>query len=228
MIRPIARAVERLAPWWAAPRVRGAEPDAVTGGTLWSSATRSSRALVVYLTAEPASARWLAGSLATRLDALLLVVDRSDQVDDVVAVVARTREATIGDGTLPPTAPVVVVGEGSAAPVALGVAHACASRLALLYPLSVGSESTARVPTTLIQAAGSGPERSRIVEFDRALRRAGVAVRETEYSDVDDGWAKRPRSSKGAARALTDLVGFLDRGIGQASTFDVIPGWDLH
>lgn len=210
----------------ATPAVPGAIADRLAGGTLWRS-EQTPRALVVYLTGSPGLSRWLAGSVAVRLDALVLVPIAVD-ASAVEQVVTAARSAS----RLTDRAPVVVVGEADAATSAIAASTALhASRLALLYPteLSVAAPGPERsIPTTLIQAAADSADRGTVAAMDAAWRRAGIAVRETEYSGIDDGWARYPRASKGSRRALDDLIGFLDRGIGQASTFDVIPGWDLH
>ena len=199
-------------------RVRGVSPASTDAGRLWRPDGGRIRALVICFTPDPAAFDWLAGSLALRLGAEVLVAAR---LGDPTASLAAARSAS-------DALPVAVVGEADAAPAAIEAARASGARLALLYPAALDGVEPAGIPTTLIQAAGSGAARPEVVRFDRALRLAGVAVRETEYADVTDGWARRRRRSSGSARALDDLVAFLDRGIGQASTFDVIPGWDLH
>lgn len=213
------------------PAVAGAVVERGAAGTTWRS-EQTPRALVVYLTGSPGLSRWLAGSVAVRLDALVLVPAAVDTAAVEAAVIEAAVTDVRSDSRLADHLPLVIVGEADAAASAIAAGTALgAARLALLYPtgLPVGSpEPRAPMPTTLIQAAADGADRGTIVAIDAAWRRAGIAVRETEYAGVDDGWARYPRASRGSRRALDDLIGFLDRGIGQASTFDVIPGWDLH
>ncbi len=210
------------------PPVRGSVGERHGDKMLWRSSTPP-RALVVYLTGSPGLSRWLAGSIANRLSALVLVRDPMTH-RLTTADIENCRFS--GGSNLSESAPTVVVGEADAASAAIELSVAVrAIRLALLYPTAVRdfrAASESLVPTTLVQAAATGDHRADVVALDSAWRRAGIAVRETEYSDVDDGWARYPRVTKGSGRALDDLIGFLDRGMGQASTFDVIPGWDLR
>lgn len=169
----------------------------------------------MHLTTAPATARWIAGSLARDLGAVVVVPDAPEHGAEALAALERDL-------------PLAVVGEGAACDAAAALARGRARRLALVAPPRLAAAVDGDWPTTLLQAAGDGEHRAAVVELERALRRAGVGVRETEYAGVDDDWARHPRVSRGASRALGDLVAFLDRGVGEAATFDVIPGWDLH
>jgi hypothetical protein len=204
----------------ATPAVRGVVSTASPRGDEYR-APGDATSLVVYFTGSPATARWLAGSLAVQLGCVVVVPARGADRASVLRDVADTH------GVDP--ARVAVVAEGDAASAAI---EACAglrvSRLALLYPTGVDVDGPPSAPTTLLQAARHGPHRESVVALDRMLRQAGVAVRETEYEAVPDGWARHPKLVSGAQRALGDLVAFLERGFGTQSTFEVIPGWDLH
>lgn len=208
----------------ATPAVRGARTRATDQGQEYSSDAAAS-SLVVYFTGLPETARWLAGSLAVRLATEVLVADtRAGRGADPAPLLA----AAIADRGLDASR-VAVVGEGDASTAAV---TACAgirvARLALLYPAIAEVEAPESMPTTLIQAARYGPDRAAVLALDALLRRSGVAVRETEYESVPDGWARHPKLVPGSSRALGDLVAFLERGFGVPSTFEVIPGWDLH
>ena len=221
-----AQWAERRAPGlWAAVGARPVKGTSVVStpvGTVWTGT--GALFLVVLLAPDPRTTRWLAGSLVTRLGAVVLVPDPDADVRGIESKVAELCAVTALDPAL-----TVIVGEGAGARRA---AELCgrvpAARIALLYPPGLDDADVTRFPTTLIQASASGPERAAVVALDSALRRAGVAVRETEYLDIPDGWARYPRAAPGSKRALDDLVAFLERGVGSSSTFEVIPGWDLH
>lgn len=222
----VAQWAERRAPGlWAAigaRPVKGTSSATVPGGTVWTGA--GTRFLVVLLSPDPRPARWLAGSLVVRLGAVVLVPDPEADARAIESQIAGLCAAHALDPAL-----TVFVGEGaSSARAAELCGRIAAARIALLAPTGLAGADVTRFPTTLIQAAAAGPQRAAVVELDTALRRAGVAVRETEYLDIPDGWARHPRSTPGSKRALDDLVAFLERGVGTSSTFEVIPGWDLH
>ncbi|WP_165069294.1 alpha/beta hydrolase family protein [Marisediminicola senii] len=250
LLRFTEKRMPALLPAMATRAVRGAVSRSTDLGTVWSSdavargagargaaatpagadspdaavapeALVAPHALVIYLTRRPRDSRWLAGSLAVRLGAVVLVPRSLDDADTVVERAHRQL------GTDP--ARTTIVAEAAAAGAA---AEACrsssVSRLALLYPTGLAASTVAGLPTTLIQAAQSGENRAAVVAIETAMRRAGIAVRETEYADIRDGWARYPAVTGGSKRALNDLVAFIERGMGRDSTFVVIPGWDLH
>ena len=207
----------------ATPGVRGASSGRSGAGTVWRSGTGVARSLLVCVSAHPPGMRWLAGSLAVRLPAVVLVSTPGDPDDLSTHAAALCRAHDIDQALT------AVIGDGDAAEAAIAATRVLATaRLALISPPALPHIAPAGLPTTLIQASASGPHRVGIVALDDAMRRAGVAVRETEYQGIADGWARYPRAVRGSGRALDDLVAFLERGIGESSTFDVIPGWDLH
>ncbi|PRY69665.1 hypothetical protein B0I08_102342 [Glaciihabitans tibetensis] len=109
-------------------------------------------------------------------------------------------------------------------------------RLALISPGSSSWGSAAGsaavippfFPPTLIQFARGGSAAQTSTALEQRLSAAGVAVRGTDYQAPRDGWATRSRAVKQSTRGANDLVAFFARGFGAASTFHVIPGWDLH
>lgn len=205
----------------ATPAVRGTTSTEHELGTVWERKGSSPRALILYFTDSPSSARWLAGSLAAQLDARVLVA-RSLDVD-------AASFAGLAEGLGLDPALTAVVGEEVGASAALALCHATSvNRVALLYPTNLEGAQVSGVPTTLLQSAVTSDGRAAVVVFEVALRRAGVAVREMEYKNLGDGWARYPKAVAGSRAALGDLVAFLKRGIGELSTFEVIPGWDLH
>ena len=206
------------------PRVRGATAASHDGGTIWTPRNTRPRSLVVYFTTRPASARWIAGSLAERVNAAVFV---PDSADEPVGASARSRQ--IIDSLKLDSALTVVIGEDDGARSAVAACPIVrAVRLALISPPPMADTDLTGIPTTLLQASRSSKNRREVVALDGELRRAGIAVRETEYESIADGWARYPRAVSGSGRALDDLIAFLERGIGTPSTFDVIPGWDLH
>lgn len=213
----------RLASAVAAPGVRGASSVRSEGGTLWRADGELPRSLVVCVSTHPSGMRWLAGSLAVRLAAVVLVSPPVDSAD----LSTRATDLCRTHDVDPALTAVIADGDGAEAAIA-ATRVLTTARLVLISPPALPHVSPAGLPTTLIQASASGPGRASVVALDRAMRRAGVAVRETEYQGIADGWARYPRAVRGSRRALDDLVAFLERGIGEASTFDVIPGWDLH
>ena len=203
------------------PAVRGAQATSSPDGVLHLPRDGTPGVLVVLFPDILATSRWLAGSLASRLRATVLVADPEHDPASILARALTTLES------VPSTT--AVVGEGGGADAAVRASTAVrVARLALLYPPPLVVDDPAALPTTLLQAAREGENRSATVALDAILRRAGVAVRETEYERIPDGWARHPRVAPGSARALDDLVAFLERGLGVPSTFGVIPGWDLH
>lgn len=221
-----ARWAEQRTPrLWAAVGarpVRGVTTAAVPAGTLWT--VTESAFLVVLLTSAPRPARWLASSLAARLGAVVFVPDPTADVP----LLAKSIGELCRTFALDP-AHTVLVGEGDGAHRAAALCgRVPAARIALLYPPGLPDADALAFPTTLIQSAANGQHRSAVVALDTALRRAGVAVRETEYLNIPDGWARYPRATPGSRRALDDLVAFLERVVGTAATFEVIPGWNLH
>ncbi|MBC7725743.1 MAG: hypothetical protein H7146_13520, partial [Burkholderiaceae bacterium] len=164
----------------------------------------------------------LAGSLATRLGALVWV-PHTEAPDLASAISAVCAENALDPGRT------VIVGEGGGCHAAFALCGKVPSaRIALLYPPALPGIDPHSFPTTLLQASATSSTRAGVVMLESSLRRAGVAVRETDYQDIADDWARYPRAVRGSKRALGDLVAFLERGVGQSSTFEVIPGWDLH
>ena len=208
----------------ATPSVRGATSFGHVGGAVFTANSSKPRSLVICFAGHPSSARWLAGSLAIRLNAAVFVPNAGT---DRAGATARAAEI-VDELDLEPSL-TVVVGEGGGAVLAMAVCRSMpVARIALLYPPPLSTEDVTGMPTTLLAASRSSEHRGELVALDTALRKAGVAVRETEYEKIADGWARYPRAVAGSRRALDDLIGFLERGIGTPSTFDVIPGWDLH
>lgn len=214
----------RLAALVAVPRITGATRATGAAGQseVWTPvATHSGDAQVTASTDhpsprilivadQPVSARWLAASISTALAAEV--------------VTARPHRVTAAELAVD-----AIVGLGSAAGTAVSLCRTSrAGRLALISPLELPTSVPSGLPTTLIQASASGPQRPKVQEFERTLRATGTAVRDTDYPSTADEWVRLPRLVRGSTAALGDLVAFLERGIGVQSTFEVIPGWDLH
>ena len=222
-----------LAQFLTAPAVAGVVTEKSEPGTVYLPLATEPHCLIVYFTEFPASARWLAGSLAVRLNARVLVPNQlPQQGPDAAALVTQAITHLAPSVDRDQT---TVVGEenGSGAALAAALGNPVSgttpvSRLALIYPPEVPGTLPGRLPTTMLQVRHDAPNRPKLVEFDRVLRYSGVAVRETDYRTVGDQWARYPKRVAGSKRALDDLVGFLDRGVGTPSTFEIIPGWDLH
>ena len=210
----------RLAQRIAAPRVVGAAHSPASGGApeQWTPAAARDRdrdgveghtPWIGVVTDRPISAQWISASLAVAFQARVTVT-RGDML-----AADRTADA--------------IVGLHAAAPTALDLCRRLrARRLALVSPRELPTSVPTGLPTTLIQAAAFGPERPQVTEFERTLRATGTAVRDTDYPATPDEWVRLPRLVRGSTAALGDLVAFLERGIGAQSTFEVIPGWDLH
>ena len=219
LVRMLERRSPRLVQRIAAPRVVGAAHSPASGGApeQWTpSADRDHEWFegqtpwIIVVTDRPISAQWMSASLAVALHARVTVTR-----GDTLTADDRTADA--------------VVGLNAAAPIALDLCRRLrARRLALVSPLELPTSVPTGLPTTLIQASAFGPERPKVREFERTLRATGTAVRDTDYPATPDEWVRLPRLVRGSTAALGDLVAFLERGIGVQSTFEVIPGWDLH
>lgn len=182
----------------------------------------------------PAALGWLGSNLAARLPAAVYVcaasTDPSALADTMTAVVDHASTAGVDVALLG------VVAEDTAAPLVLGrfAELGAVSRLAFVSPAfgdetaDTGAVDVAGFPSTLLQFARQGPNAAGCERLATRLRDAAVAVRAADYVAPTDGWARRSRVRSGSARALDDLVAFFARGLGTASTFRVIPGWDLH
>ena len=219
--RMLERRSPRLAQRVAAPRVDGARHSPGTGGTVecWTpialagghtAPDPTTMPLVIVVTDRVVSARWLSASLSVALHARVVVGDAA----------ALTGEQPEADA---------IVGIGRSATAAIELCRKTGSRrLALVSPVALPTPVPSGLPTTLIQSSGIGVERPMVEEFQRTLRATGTAVRDTDYLTTADEWVRLPRLVHGSASALDDLVAFLLRGTGVQSTFEVIPGWDLH
>ena len=202
-------------------------------GTRWSPLNGAGLPLIVLFSPAPRSMGWLASHLAARLPAIVYSCAASPEYPDVGGTLRAVRDHT-SSGTVDATRLGLVAEDAAAGPVlqfAAGTAEA--SRLALVSPLLSGAlpdgiSGLDGFPATLLQFSRDGERAAASVDLERRLRAAAVAVRATDYSTPADGWARRPRVRKGAGRGLDDLVAFFARGLGSASTFEVIPGWDLH
>ena len=217
LVRMLERQSPRLAQRIAAPRVVGAahSPASEAAPEQWTPVAdregiEGHAPWIVVVTDRPISAQWMSASLAIALHARVTVTR-----GDTLSADDRTADA--------------VVGLYAAAPTALDLCRRLrARRLALVSPRELPTSVPTGLPTTLIQAAAFGPERPKVREFERTLRATGTAVRDTDYPATPDEWVRLPRLVRGSTAALGDLVAFLERGIGVQSTFEVIPGWDLH
>ncbi|MBC7723559.1 MAG: hypothetical protein H7146_02265, partial [Burkholderiaceae bacterium] len=168
----------------AAGAVSGVTSGADAAGTLYTptrpSGGRTSPAsppafLVVLATEHPRAARWLAGSLATRLGALVWV-PHTEAPDLASAISAVCAENALDPGRT------VIVGEGGGCHAASALCGKVPSaRIALLYPPALPGIDPHSFPTTLLQASATSPTRAGVVMLESSLRRAGVAVRETDY-----------------------------------------------
>lgn len=222
--RMLERRAPRLAQGVAAPRVAGAVHSTAGGGAseYWTPAddirsptpSDSRSPSILLVTDKPVSARWLGASLSVGLGAQVIVVR------------SGTESAASSQEDLDVDA-IVGVGVASSAAITL-CRRSRAGRLALVSPVALPASVPSGLPTTLIQSAASGAERRQVNVFERTLRATGTAVRDTDYPSTPDEWVRLPRLIRGSSAALDDLVAFLERGIGVQSTFEVIPGWDLH
>jgi len=224
-----------LARWVFSGRAAGAATRSTDElGTLWRPNAEGPLPLVIVFSESPGALTWLASSIAAQLSAVVLVPPVGADPGSVVTAaggqagrwgVDAARIAVLGEqrGT---TAALSAVrpGPGSgpdSAPRAV-------ARLALVSPRLPEIDDGVDLPPTLLQFSRSDADLARVVAFEKRLRLQGVAVRATDYTDIADGWTRYPRAIRHSKRALDDLVAFLRRGIGVDSTFDVIPGWDLH
>lgn len=210
---------------------RSAVQSRGSAGTVWSpaaatgtSATGTSVTLVLF-SSSPGSMAWLASSIATALPATVVVAKTPDDPHSTLRTVQSELE--------PDASRLGVIGEGTAASAAI-VAASAGQRLALVspeFPSSrnrSGMPSLDGVPPTLLQFARNGASGGVIRDLETTMRDAGIAVRATDYTGIADGWARFPKAVRRSDRALDDLLAFLRRGFGTESTFQVIPGWDLH
>jgi acetyl esterase/lipase len=200
--------------------------------TSWSRPNPAGLPLIVVFSPAPAALGWLASNLAARLPAAVYVCASSPgspPLDDTLRSVrdhAATRSVDV--------ALLGLVAEDTAAPrVADGMAVlGTVTRLALVSPVLdstfVATADGAGFPPTLLQFARDGVLAADCELFAARLKESAVAVRSADYAAPADGWARRSRVRAGSAHALDDLVAFFERGLGTASTFQVIPGWDLH
>jgi hypothetical protein len=212
--------------------------------TLWSPPDPTGLPVVVVFSPAPAALGWLASNLAARLPAAVYVCATSTGSSALAGAMTAVRDhaaTTAVDGAL-----WGVVAEDAAAPLVLSRLAELGevSRLALVSPalsaassvqtgsgadaMDDGPVDVADFPSTLLQFAREGSNAAGCERLATRLREAAVAVRAADYVAPADGWARRSRVRSGSARALDDLVAFFARGLGTASTFRVIPGWDLH
>jgi len=224
-----------LARWLFAGRPAGAATRATDQlGTLWRPRAEGPLPLVIVFSDSPGAMAWLASSIAAELSAVVLVP--STDADPLSVIAGAQVQAGLWGVD---AARIAVIGEQRGTDAALSSAHAepgsapdagtrAVARLALVSPRLPQTDKGLDLPPTLLQFSRSDADLAHIVAFEKRLRLNGVAVRATDYTDIGDGWTRYPRAIRHSTRALDDLVAFLRRGIGVDSTFDVIPGWDLH
>ena len=227
--------------------VRGVSRSSEDFGVVWRPAQVSGLPLIVVFSAKPSAMGWLASSLAAGLPAVVAVVDVASagdaipSADDAVTSAARLAASLAAD-----PARLGVVAEGRTAAIALqlaasrsmagpnGPSRTPVSRLALIAPTfddevwPAGATIPSGFPPTLLQFARDGGAAAGCAALAAQLAAAGVAVRATDYQSPRDGWATRSRAVRQSQRGADDLQAFFARGFGSASTFHVIPGWDLH
>ena len=243
--RAVLRAPALIRRLFVAQPVSGVRSQTADAGTVWHPAVTAGLPLIVIFSAEPRSMAWVASSLASALPAVVVVAAAiGDPVNTLAA--ARVYAAELGADT----GRVGIVGEGDAAAPALQAATTSpptsrsgpgstpglvpesagrtVDRVALISPLSLPETGAATTPPTLLQFAQGGPHAAESEAWERRVKLAGVAVRSIDYTAVGDGWVRYPRAIRGSRRAHTDLLAFFRRGLGNESTFHVIPGWDLH
>jgi acetyl esterase/lipase len=218
--------------------VSGVQSTTADVGTVWQPSSVAGVPVIVVFSTEPKSLAWIASVLAAQLPAVVVV---AGSVTDPVGTLAAA--STLAGQLGADASRVGVVGEGVAAASAVLAAASSTTnptpatsersdravdRIALISPRKIGDTPTKGTPPTLLQFAQDGDAAPESALLERRLREAGVAVRSIDYTAVGDGWVKYPRAIRGARRGQTDLVAFFRRGLGDESTFDVIPGWDLH
>lgn len=222
-------AIRRL---FAGKTATGVTTTSTPLGDLWHPPTENELPLIVIFSTEPRSMRWVASSLAAALPAAVLIAADPNAVRGEGSVNAPALALIAAVSSVPgvriDVARVGIVGEGDAAAAALHAASFSAHRLALISPRELGDEVVDGIPTTLLQFAQSGESASVSTLWERRLRDAAVAVRAIDYTAVGDGWVRYPRAIHGSRRGYGDLLAFFRRGLGDESTFTVIPGWDLH
>lgn len=189
--------------------------------------------LIVLFSPAPQSMGWLASHLASRLPAVVYSCVASPGRVDLDDTLRAVREHTSSD-QVDATRLGLVAEDAAAGPVLqLAAATSDITRLALVSPVVDGPtpehiSGLDGFPATLLQFARGGASAAASVDLEKRLRASAVAVRATDYTLPADGWTRRSRVRRGADRGLDDLVAFFARGLGAASTFKVIPGWDLH
>jgi hypothetical protein len=208
----------------------GAQSTTEDVGTVWQPSSVAGVPLIVVFSTEPKSLAWIASVLASQLPAVVVV---AGSVADPVGTLAAA--STLAEQLGADASRVGVVGEGDAAASAVLAAASSTTnpipatsersdravdRIALISPRKIDDTATVGTPPTLLQFAQPSLPQHRFG--------CGVAVRSIDYTAVGDGWVKYPRAVRGARRGQTDLMAFFRRGLGDESTFDVIPGWDLH
>lgn len=202
-------------------------------GTRFAPAGSALLPLVVVLSPTPQSMGWLASHLASRLPAVVYSCVASPDPADIASTLRAVRDHA-SSSQVDASRLGLVAEDAAASPV---LQHAAGTsditRLALVSPLITGPvpervSGADGFPATLLQYARDGASAVAIAGLDTRLRAAAVAVRAIDYTTPADGWTRRSRVRRGADRGLDDLVAFFARGLGTASTFRVIPGWDLH
>lgn len=202
-------------------------------GTRFSPAGTEGLPLIVVASPSAEAMGWLASHLASRLPAVVYTCASSPGSPGFGSTLRAVRDDASHHKV--DVTRLGIVAEDAAAD---DVLRHCANspgvtRLALVSPLFSeplpGSiDGLTGFPPTLLQYARGGASAAACAELETRLRGSAVAVRAIDYSAPQDGWTRRSRVRKGSDRGLDDLVGFFARGLGSASTFEVIPGWDLH
>ena len=222
---------------FVAQPVSGVRSRSEEVGTVWHPAVTAGLPLIVVFSAEPRSMAWVASSLASALPAVVIV---AAALDDPVHTLAAAQVAAAELGA--DADRIGIIGEGDASAPALQAATApsptsgsgsastdrAVDRVALISPESLPTAPAAATPPTLLQFAQGGSRAAESEAWERRVKLAGVAVRSIDYTAVGDGWVRYPRAIRGSRRAHSDLLAFFRRGLGNESTFHVIPGWDLH
>jgi hypothetical protein len=214
--------------------VAGARSQTTDVGVTWRPAVTATIPLIVVFSAEPRSLAWISSSLASALPAVVVIAASLDHPADTLAA-AQAIAADLGADA----GRVGIIGEGDAAAAALEAATVSApttstsadrtvDRVALISPHSLPPDPAESTPPTLLQFTQGGSSATEADAWERRVKQSGVAVRSIDYIAVGDGWVRYPRAIRGSRRAHTDLLAFFRRGLGDDSTFHVIPGWDLH